>query len=199
MSSHIAKNLSLYLSMKLKTYPMKNFLLFLLLFSVTGAFGQATKMVMIRDQVFQMNGVQFQQPVEKKTNVFGLTVDYETGAIKGVVNLVELDLLNKDRESSADPELDALKIQGFLPLNDILYNRNENQHYTVELDLIIKQFTVTALFEMQIVYVKSTQTNFHNVIANTSVNLLDFKVENLNGFEPNVNIIMIFQMMNLQK
>lgn len=178
---------------------MKNFLLFLLLFSVTGAFGQATKMVMIRDQVFQMNGVQFQQPVEKKTNVFGLTVDYETGAIKGVVNLVELDLLNKDRESSADPELDALKIQGFLPLNDILYNRNENQHYTVELDLIIKQFTVTALFEMQIVYVKSTQTNFHNVIANTSVNLLDFKVENLNGFEPNVNIIMIFQMMNLQK
>lgn len=199
MSSHIAKNLSLYLSMKLKTYPMKNFLLFLLLFSVTGAFGQATKMVMIRDQVFQMNGVQFQQPVEKKTNVFGLTVDYETGAIKGVVNLVELDLLNKDRESSADPELDALKIQGFLPLNDILYNRNENQHYTVELDLIIKQFTVTALFEMQIVYVKSTQTNFHNVIANTSVNLLDFKVEDLNGFEPNVNIIMIFQMMNLQK
>ncbi len=178
---------------------MKNLLIIFLLFSFSGAFGQITKMVQVKDQVFQMNGVQYNQPVEKKTKIFGLTVNYETGEIKGVVNLVELDLLNKGRESSADPEQDALKIQGFLPMNDILYNTNEQQHYKVELDLIIKEFTVTALFDFNIAYVKNTQLKFHNVMANAPVNLLEFKVEDLNGFEPNVNIIMMFQMLNLQR
>jgi len=178
---------------------MKNILVVLMIFSFSGAFAQVTKMVQIRDQVFQMDGVQFEQPVEKKTKVFGLTINYETGEINGVVNLVEIDLLNKGRESSADPEQDALKIKGFLPLNDILYNTNEQQHYKVELDLIVKQFTVPVLFDFNIGYAKSTQVKFHNVVANAPVNLLDFKVEDLNGFEPDVNIIMMFQMLKLQR
>ena len=182
-----------------KPIHMKNLLILILAFSFTGASGQITKMVQIKDQTFQMNGVQYEQPVEKKTKVFGLTVNYETGEIKGVVNLVELDLLNKGRESSADPEQDALKIQGFLPLNDILFNTSEQQKYKVELDLVIKEYSVTALFDFNIAYVKNTQLKFHNVMANAPVNLLDFKVEDLNGFEPDVNIIMMFQMMNLQR
>ena len=114
-----------------KQYAMKNIILIVLIFSFTGAFSQVTKMVLVRNQNFQMHGVQFDEPVEKKTKVFGLSINYETGEITGVVNLVELDLLNKGRESSADPEQDALKIRGFLPLNDILYNQNEQQQYLV--------------------------------------------------------------------
>ena len=178
---------------------MKNLLIFMLVFSFSGAFGQITKMVLIKNQTFQMNGVQYDQPVEKKTKIFGLTVNYETGELKGVVNLVDIDLLNKNLESSPDPEQDVLKIRGFLPLNDLLYNRQEQQHYTVEMDLIIKDFTVTALFDFNIAFVKSSQVQFHNVIANANVNLLDFNVEDLNGFEPGVNIILMFQMMNLQR
>ncbi len=178
---------------------MKNILIIILIFSFSGAFAQTTKMVQIRGQVFQMNGVQYEQPVEKKTNVFGLTVNYETGEINGVVNLIELDLLNKDIEASPDPERNAMKIKGFLPLNDILYNQSERQDYKVELDLIIKEYTVTALFDFNIAYLHNTQTKFHEVIANAAVNLHDFQVEDLNGFEPNVNIILIFQMMNLQR
>jgi len=178
---------------------MKNLLVIILLLSFSGAFGQITKMAQVKDQTFQMNGVQYEQPVEKKTKVFGLSVNYETGEINGVVNLIELDLLNKNVEASPDPEKNALKIRGFLPLNDILYNQNEQQHYKVELDLIIKDFTVTALFDFNIAYVKSTQLKFHDVRANAAVNLNDFNVEDLNGFEPNVMIIMMFQMLNLQR
>ena len=178
---------------------MKNLLIIVMVFSFSGVFAQSTKMVLIKDQVFQMNGVQNSQPVEKKTQVFGLSVNYETGEIQGVVNLVELDLLNKDRESSPDPEEDALKIRGFLPLNDILYNSNEQQKYKVELDLVIKEYTVTALFNFDIAYIKNTEVKFHYVVANAQVNLLDFKVEDLNGFEPDVNVIMMFQMMDLQR
>ncbi len=178
---------------------MKNFLFIILVFYVSGTFGQVTKMVLVKDQTFQMNGVQYDQPVEKKTKVFGLTVNYETGEINGVVNLVELDLLNKGLESSPDPEMNALKIRGFLPMNDILYNTNEKQHYKVELDLVLKDLTVPVLFDFNIAYVKNTQMKFHNVIANAPVNLLDFKIEDLNGFESQVNIIMMFQMLNLQR
>jgi hypothetical protein len=156
-------------------------------------------MIQVKNQVFQMHGVQNGEPVEKKTNVFGLTVNYETGEIKGVVNLVQLDLLNKGRESSADPEEDALKIRGFLPMNDILYNRQEKTSYKVELELSIKEFTVTELFEFTIIYVKNSMTNFHDVLASSTVNLSNFKVKDTNGFEPEVNIIFSFQMMSLQR
>jgi hypothetical protein len=178
---------------------MRTFLTFLFIFSISAGFSQVTKMVQIRNQVFQMNGVQHTIPVEKKTKVFGLTVNYETGEIKGVVNLVELDLLNKNIESSSDPEQDVLKIRGFLPLNDILYNQQEQRTYTVELELIIKEFSVPVLFNFNIGYVKSTQVKFHDVRAMAPLNLLEFNVEDLNGFEPNVNILLMFQMLNLQR
>lgn len=178
---------------------MKNLLIVALVFAFSGATGQVTKMAQVKDQTFQMNGVQYGQAVEKKTKTFGLTINYETGELNGVINLIEIDLLNKNIEASPDPEMNALKIRGFLPLNDILYNRNEKQHYTVEMDLIIKEFTVTVLFNFNIAYVKNTQLNFHNVIANAPVNLHDFNIEDLNGFEPQVNIIMMFQMLNMQR
>jgi len=178
---------------------MKNLLIIALVFSFSGAAGQVTKMVQVKDQTFQMNGVQYDQPVEKKTKTFGLTVNYETGELNGVINLIDIDLLNKNIEASPDPEMNALKIRGFLPLNDILYNMNEQQHYKVEMDLILKELTVTVLFDFNIAYVKNTQLKFHNVIANAPVNLHDFNIEDLNGFEPDVNVIMMFQMLNLQR
>lgn len=178
---------------------MRTILTIVLILFVSVTFSQITKMVLIKNQVFQMNGVQNDEPVEKKTRVFGLTVNYETGELKGVVNLVELDLLNKNIESSPDPEEDVLKIRGFLPLNDILYNQQEQRTYKVEMELIIKEFTVPVLFNFNIGYVKNTQVKFHDVKAYAPVNLVDFKVEDLNGFEPTVNILLMFQMLNLQR
>lgn len=178
---------------------MKTILTIILAFSLSAGFTQITKMVLIKNQTFQMNGVQYDQAIEKKTKVFGVTVDYNTGEINCVVNLVDLDLLNKDRQSSADPELDVLKIRGFLPLNDILYNKQDQRTYTVELEMKIKDYTVPVLYTFNIAYFRNTQTNFHDVRANAPVNLHDFKVDDLNGFEPEVNIILMFQMMNLQR
>jgi hypothetical protein len=190
---------SLYLYENLKIPHMKQLLIIIFCFSFSIAIGQATKMVLIKSQIFQMNGVQNGEPVEKRTKVFGLTVNYETGEINGVVNLLQLDLLNKGREISDDPEKDALKIRGFLPLNDILYNQNEKQQYKVELDLIIKDFKVVALFDFNVTYAKNTSVRFHTMQAISKVNLNDFEIEDLNGFEPDVNIILVFQMMNLQR
>ena len=187
--------------MNRKFTPMRSLLiiLFTISISISSASGQVTKMVQVKDQVFQMNGVQHDEPVEKKTKVFGVNINYETGEIQGVVNLVELDLLNKEIESSPDPEQNTLKIRGFLPLNAILYNTNEQQHYKVELDLIIKDFSVTALFDFNIAYIKNTQMKLHDVRANAAVDLNDFNIEDLNGFEPMVNILLMFQMLNLQR
>lgn len=183
----------------LKIQIMKQLLIIIFCISFFTARSQTTKMVLIKSQIFQMNGVQNGEPVEKRTKVFGLTVNYETGEINGVVNLLQLDLLNKGREISDDPEKDALKIRGFLPLNDILYNQNEKQQYKVELDLIIKDFKVVALFNFNVTYAKNTAAKFHTMQAISKVNLNDFEIEDLNGFEPDVNIILAFQMMNLQR
>lgn len=178
---------------------MRTFLTIILVFSLSAGFSQITKMVLIKNQSFKMIGVQNGEAVEKETKVFGVKIDYETGEINGVVNLVELDLLNKDRESSADPEMDALRIQGFLPLDDIVFNQQQQRMYKVELEMKIKEFTVPVLFNFNIAFFKNTQSNFHDVRANAVVNLHNFNVEDLNGFEPEVNIILMFQMMNLQR
>jgi hypothetical protein len=184
---------------ELKNKPMKNLVILFLLFSFTGAYSQITKMVLIKDQLFQMNGVQYGEPVEKKTKIFGLTINYETGEINGVVNLIDIDLLNKHPEAEADQNQNILKIKGFLPLNDILYNRQEQQEYKVELELVVRDLTVPVLFNFNITFIKNTQMKFHDVRAFALVNLLDFKIEDLNGFEPQVNIILMFQMLNLQR
>jgi len=178
---------------------MRTLITIILIFSLSAGSAQITKMVLIKNQSFKMIGVQHDEPVEKETKVFGVKVDYETGEINGVVNLVELDLLNKERESSADPEMDALRIQGFLPLDDIVFNQQQQRAYTVELEMKIKDFTVPVLFNFNIAYIKNTRSNFHDVRANAVVNLHDFNVEDLNGFEPEVNIILMFQMINLQR
>jgi hypothetical protein len=178
---------------------MKTILSLILIITMTATYSQVTKMIQVKNQSFQMNGVQDGEPVEKKTNVFGLTVNYETGEINGVVNLAELDLLNKHREPSANPEEDALKIHGFLPLNDILYNKQEQRQYTVELELRIGEQIVNAIFNFNIGYIRNTQMQFHDVRAMTTVNLPDFKVDDLNGFEAQVNIILMFQMLNLEQ
>lgn len=174
-------------------------MILLFVFILTEVPAQVTKMIQVKDQSFQMNGVQDGEAVEKKTRVFGLTINYETGELNGVVNLVELDLLNKEKETSPDPEQDALRIKGFLPINDILYNQNEQQNYKVELDLSIKEFTITALFEFNVAYIKNTQMKLHDVRANAPVNLNDFHISDLNGFEPEVNVFLMFQMLNLQR
>ena len=178
---------------------MRTFLTILYILSFSVGFSQVTKMVLVKDQTFQMNAVQNGEPVEKKTKVFGLTVNYETGEINGVVNLVELDLLDKNREESSDPQEDALKIRGFLPLNDIVFNQQEQRLYKVELEFIIKDFVVPVLFNFNIGYVKNTQVHFHDVRAFGPVNLNDFNIEDLNGYNPDVNILLMFQMLNLQR
>ena len=94
---------------------------------------------------------------------------------------------------------DALKIRGFLPLNDILYNQQEQRLYKVELELNIKELKVTGLFDFNIAYIKNSRSNFHDVIARGTLNLSDFKVQDTNGFEPDITIIMKFQMLNLQR
>ena len=169
---------------------MKTILSLILIMTMTAAYSQVTKMIQVKNQSFQMNGVQNGEPVEKKTNVFGLTVNYETGEINGVVNLAELDLLNKHR---------ALKIHGFLPLNDILYNKQEQRQYTVELELRIGEQVVNAIFNFNIGYIRNTQMQLHDVRAMTTVNLPDFKVDDLNGFEAQVNSMLMFQMLNLEQ
>lgn len=178
---------------------MKKFLIVIAVLISSGSYAQITKMVLVKDQTFQMNGVQHGQPVEKVTKVFGLTINYDTGELNGVVNLIELDLLNKNVEPAADPEMDALKIKGFLPVEQIRYNQLEQAQYKVELELIIKEHVVPVLFNFDIIYVKNTQKKFHNVRAVANVNLEDFKINDMNGFEPQVNIILMFQMLNLQR
>lgn len=178
---------------------MNKLLTIIILLVTASGQAQITKMVQVKNQHFQMNGVQNGEFVEKKTNIFGLSVNYETGEINGVVNLVALDLLNKGKESSSDPEEDALKIRGFLPLNEILYNKQEQRLYKVELELSIKNHSVTGIFDFNIASVKNSRSNFHDVVATGKLNLLDFKVNDTNGFENDVIIVLKFQMLNLQR
>lgn len=178
---------------------MKNLVIIALLFSLTGAYSQTTKMIMIRDQTFQMIGEQYGEAVEKSTKNYALAVDYVTGEINGVVNLIELDLLNKHPEAEADPDMNNLKINGYFPLNELLYNQQEQQEYKIQLDLVVRDITVPVLFDFTVIYISNTITDFHEVRAVAPVNLLDFEIGDLNSFEPQVNIILTFQMLRAQR
>lgn len=135
------------------------------------------------------------QPVRLETKDFGLNINYETGELFAKINLTEARLYSDEEVEYRIPGDEFLEISGFIPVNQIFDNNSQTQKLSVELNVKHLNANVPAVFNFNLTRLKNATRGFtiFNIVG--AVNLLDFNVKDLRGYDPEVNIVLDFQAM----
>jgi len=153
----------------------------------------AQKQFEFMNQRFQFVAERDSQPVKLETKDFGLRINYETGEFFAKINLTEARLYSDEEVEYRIPGDEYLEISGFIPINQIFDNNSQKQKLTVELNVKHLNANVPAVFDFNLTRLKNASRGFtlFNIVG--EVNLLDFNVEDLRGYNPEVKIVLDFQ------
>lgn len=171
---------------------MKTILLTLVaMLTLVSAFPQ--KQLEFMNQRFEIRAIRNGEPVRQETKDFGLRINYETGELYAKVNLTEARLFSDEEVEYRIPGSEILEISGFIPINQIIGNNSVNQTLTMELNVNHMAKEVPVVFKMTLTRIKNASRGFTMVNLNGPTDLRDFGVEDLKGYEPEINIILEFQ------
>lgn len=169
---------------------MKKLIILILFISPFFVFSQ--KQIQIKNQKFEVFGVRNGQPVHKVTTNLHVSINYETGDIAMGIDMSNVRLISEEELPRKDKEGDICKFTGKLPINDILYNKQTDQNYKVELNIINKGVSLPVIFDFDVKYYSSSQRGFRQFFGSSTYNLNDFSDE-LFGYEPEVKVVISFQ------
>lgn len=155
----------------------------------------AQKQFEFMNQRFEFIAERNGQPVRLETKDFGLRINYETGEFFTKINLTEARLYSDVEVEYRIPGDEYLEISGFIPINQIFDDNSQKQQLTVELSVKHLSANVPAVFNFNLTRLKNASRGFtmFNIVG--TVNLLDFGVQDLKGYQPEVNIVFDFQAM----
>jgi len=171
---------------------MKIFVLFLFAFIISApAFSQ--KQLEFMNQRFEFNAVRDGQPVRQETKDFGLNINYDTGEFFAKINLSESRLYADEELEYRIPGDEYLEIRGFIPVAEVFENNSESQTLKVELNVTHLSNIVPVVFTFNLNRIKNSSKQFTIFNINGPALLGDFGIEDLKGYEPQVNIVLSFQ------
>ncbi len=171
---------------------MKTSILFLLVFLMSAPLF-AQKQLEFMNQRFEFNAVRDGQPVRQETKDFGLSINYETGEFFAKINLNESRLLDDEEVEYRIPGDEYLEISGFIPVAEVFENNAESQTLKVELNVTHLSNIVPVVFTFNLNRLSNSSRRFTIFNINGATQLSDFGVEDLKGYEPEVNIVLSFQ------
>ncbi|MCD4747542.1 MAG: hypothetical protein K8R58_14700 [Bacteroidales bacterium] len=153
------------------------------------------KRIQIKNQGFELQGVNNSEPIKKETKNFNVSINYVTGDFYAGVNLKNIRLFSDSLipEDERNANNDLVTITGSIPINEIIYSQQVNQNYKIELIVKNRDKEVTAIFDFIVNYVKNSYANFHIIYASATLNLNDFNIKELFDFEPEIKLNMNFQ------
>ncbi|MFC2106785.1 hypothetical protein ACFLRY_00470 [Bacteroidota bacterium] len=170
---------------------MKLIITIVILCISTLGFGQ--KQIMVKNQKLEVIGVKDGNAVQKETRNLMVKLNYETGDIEMGFSMKDVRLISSDNMPIEDNLNDAYKITGRLPLNDILYNKNTDQNYTIELNINNNGNINSVLFNCDIKNYTGSGKGFRQFFMSTDINLPEDSEEKY-GYESKVKVIISFQM-----
>ncbi len=153
----------------------------------------AQKQIQIKDQRFEMNAVREGQPVKVETKKYGLKLNYETGEFYARINLTEARLYSDEEVEFRIPGDEILEIEGVIPINEIIDNQAQQRQYIYELNVKHLSANIPVVFTFDAAYIKNTARGFTIFRVNGKINLLDFEVQDLKGYDPEVDLFLGFQ------
>jgi hypothetical protein len=144
---------------------------------------------------FELNAVRNGQPVRLETKDFGLKVNYQTGEFFSKINLTKARLYADSEIEYRIPGDEFLEITGNIPINEILDNSNQKQILSIELNVNHLSTIVPVVFHFEINKLENTARGFTLFNVSGPISLTDYGVEDLKGYEPEVQIVLNFQLM----
>lgn len=166
--------------------------IFVILFTIP-LFSQ--KRLEVLNTKFEFNAVRNNQPVRLETKDFGLNLNYQTGDFFSKINLTEARLYSDSEIEYRIPGDEFLEITGNIPINEILDNNNQKQMLSIELNVMHLNKIVPVVFNFEINKIENTARGFTLFNVSGLIFLADFGVEDLKGYEPEVQIVLNFQVM----
>jgi hypothetical protein len=156
-------------------------------------FSLAQKQIQIKDQLFEMNAIREGKPVKVDTKDFGIRLNYETGEFLANINITESRLYADEDVEYRIPGDEIIEIFGTIPINEIIDNQAQKQHYVFELNVKHLSTNLPVVFTFDVAYLSNTASEFTIFRVNGTINLLDFGSEDLKGYDPEVNLFLEFQ------
>jgi len=171
---------------------MKKLIPLILIVFVSGfLYGQ--KYIQVKDQVFSMNAIRNGEPVKVETKNFGINLNYETGEFLAKINIEESRLYPDNEVEFRIPGDEIIEITGIIPIDEIIDNQEQIRKYVFELEVKHLHTNVPVVFTFNAGYISNTANGFTIFRVNGKINLLDFGVEDLKGYEPEVELGLNFQ------
>lgn len=171
---------------------MKTFTFLLLAISIPGVlFSQ--KYIQIMNQRFEMSAIRNGQPVKVETRDYGLSINYDTGEFYARINITESRLYSDDEVEYRIPGDEILEIQGIIPIIEILDNKSMNREYIFELNVKHLSTNVVVAFTFNTTQISNSSRGFTAFRVSGKINLLEFGVQDLKGYDPEVDLILDFQ------
>ncbi len=170
---------------------MKYKLIIIILFISVAGSGQ--KQIQVKNQKFETIGVSDGEKIHKESRDLMVKLNYETGDIEMAINMKNNRLISEEKMPRTNEEDDLFKIAGRLPLNDIIYNKQTDQNYTLELNIANRGKITPVLFNCDIKNYTGSGRGFRQFIMTTDIDLPE-NSEELYGLEPVIKIIISFQM-----
>jgi len=158
---------------------------------ISAAYSQ--KRIQVKNQRFEIQAIRNNEPVNLDTRDFGLHINYETGELVSQINIKDSRLYSDEEVEYRIPGDEIIKINGIFPLQEILYNRSADQLYNYELNVEHTGNRVTTNFEFRIANRSYSQGSFKVFRVQGMIDLRDFGIVDLKGYEPLVNLVMEFQ------
>ncbi|MBU2650479.1 MAG: hypothetical protein KKA81_06060 [Bacteroidetes bacterium] len=156
-----------------------------------GIHGQ--KQIQIKNQRFDVYGVKSGVTEQRSTKQYMVELNYETGEFIAAIDMQNIRLIPDSTLERTEKVRDYFRIEGFFPINKILYDKNTDQQYQIELNIINQGKTFPAIFDFIVKNYTGTGNDFHYFNGTATINLEDFIKEGTYGFDPQIKISISFQ------
>ena len=155
--------------------------------------GYSQNSLQIKDQRFEIHAVQYEKSSRVETNDYGLNINYETGDLLATINLVNSTLYNEEEVKNRIPGGEIIEISGTIPINEIMDGEASNQTYNYELSVRYTGNLVMTGFQFNVIDIPTSSQNVKIFQVQGTIDLRDFEIENLKGYDPEVVLYMDFQ------
>lgn len=155
--------------------------------------GYSQKSIQIKDQYLEIRAVQNGEAIKMEITDFVISIDYETGEFLAKVdfenpNLFQNEIENRDRI----PGGEIVEINGNIPIREILDDQSSNLSMTYELTISYTGNEEIILFDFNMMDIPTSPNNAKIFQSQGTMDLNDFEIEDLNGFDSEVLLYLEF-------
>lgn len=152
-------------------------------------------LLMIKDQKFELLAEKNGEEVNRTTSEAHIMLNFVSGAFYCGVQQKDLQLFT-DEELPDDmerPERPYFRVEGTMPMDQILGNDDTDQQYEVEMNITIFEKVIPLVFQVSVKNYQQTNIGFWIFIGAVNLDTRDLGITDFHGYDPQIKVVFSFQ------